>query len=227
MNTVLPEEGMPAADSAPLIRHISLGEHATGEAVIKKSRFLCELIPVTDSQQAAEALSGIKKMHYNATHNCSAMVIGADRSFERYADDGEPQGTAGIPMLEVLKKNDITNILAVVTRYFGGTMLGAGGLARAYGGCVADTLKTAKTLWNIPAQVYQFTVEYADYGKLCQLAEEYGATIKSDFAEVIYAKLMLDKEQGIRFQEQVTHAFMGAQVYEIIGECYLQEKTKQ
>lgn len=215
------------SNAAPLTRHISLAQTATGELVVKKSRFLCLLEPVESYDQAALVLAGVKKQHYNARHNCSAMVIGAGSGFERSSDDGEPQGTAGKPMLEVLKKNGVTNILAVVTRYFGGILLGAGGLARAYGGCVADTLNTAPLLENIPADVYSFTVDYAGYGRLCQLAEEFGATVESAFTEVVHAQVVLEKAQAARFQKQITHAFMGADVYTLAGERYTSKPYAQ
>ncbi len=125
--------------------YVCLAQEAASELVIKKSRFLCRLIPAETEEQARQEIEKVRKEHYNARHNCFAMILGANRDFEKSSDDGEPQGTAGIPMLEVLRKSGLTNILAVVTRYFGGTLLGAGGLVRAYSGAVAQALEEGCT----------------------------------------------------------------------------------
>lgn len=102
------------------------------EFVEKKSKFIGYAFKVESEEEALEKLDFIKNKHKDATHNCSAYIIGEEKLIQRYSDDGEPSGTAGVPILEVIKKEDITNILVVVTRYFGGTLLGAGGLVRAY-----------------------------------------------------------------------------------------------
>ncbi|MBQ9322199.1 MAG: YigZ family protein, partial [Eubacterium sp.] len=104
----------------------------TGEVVEKKSRFIGETAQVTDEEQAAVFVEGIRKKFYDARHHCFAYVIGADGKLMRAADDGEPQGTAGKPMLEVLTGRGLANTIVVVTRYFGGTLLGTGGLVRCY-----------------------------------------------------------------------------------------------
>lgn len=102
------------------------------EFVEKKSKFIGYAFKVESEEEALEKLDFIKNKHKDATHNCSAYIIGEEKLIQRYSDDGEPSGTAGVPILEVIKKEDITNILVVVTRYFGGTLLGAGGLVRSY-----------------------------------------------------------------------------------------------
>ena len=112
------------------------------------------------------ALEAVKKRHWDATHNCSAMIIGENREFMRCSDDGEPQGTAGVPMLEALKMSGLTNVLAVVTRYFGGTLLGAGGLVRAYSASVAETLKAAEKIRRAPYAVYAMEVPFKLWGKI-------------------------------------------------------------
>ena len=168
-----------------LKEYTCLAKRSESETVIKKSRFICALIPVESERQAAEELLKVRKKHYNATHNCSAMILKADASFEKSSDDGEPQGTAGLPMLEVLRHSGLTNILAVVTRYFGGTLLGAGGLARAYGASVTRSLSEAKKVRMIPAIELGFTVEYADYSKLQSIAGEYGAQVTAEFTDKV------------------------------------------
>ncbi len=202
---------------------VSLKEQTEHETVVKKSRFICSLVPVKTPEQAGEELAKVRKKHYNATHNCSAMVIGEDGAFLRVSDDGEPQGTAGIPMLEVLKKSGVTNILAVVTRYFGGTLLGAGGLVRAYSGSVAQALTGAALLRNIPADVYGVAVPYHEYGKLCSVAAEFGVGVDGTFAEQVSARIVLPKSLRAQFEDRLTQAFMGVKIGGVTGECLLKE----
>lgn len=106
------------------------------EEEFKKSRFICHLKRVTSEEEARDFITSIKKQHHKANHNVSAFTIGEHQEIQRSSDDGEPSGTAGVPMLEILKKRELTNLVAVVTRYFGGIKLGAGGLIRAYAGSV-------------------------------------------------------------------------------------------
>lgn len=108
---------------------------------IKKSRFICHVKRVYSEEEARAFIAAIKKEHYKATHNCSAFIIGEKSDIKRTSDDGEPSGTAGVPMLGVLEKHNLTNLCVVVTRYFGGIKLGAGGLIRAYAGSVALAIK--------------------------------------------------------------------------------------
>ncbi|WP_424532199.1 YigZ family protein [Sphaerisporangium viridialbum] len=136
------------------------------EIEVRRSRFICALMPVTEEGQAAGFVAARRKSHHAARHTCSAYVIGGDRRIQRADDDGEPSGTAGIPMLEVLNRRGLADTIAVVTRYFGGILLGAGGLARAYGGAVAETLDRAEILTMVPARVMTVRVGHAQAGRL-------------------------------------------------------------
>ena len=118
-----------------------LYEGGQGEIVEKKSRFIANIFPVTTEEEALEKITAMRKKYYDARHNCSAFVIGSKGELTRSSDDGEPSGTAGRPMLEVLTGSGIRNIAAVVTRYFGGVLLGTGGLVRAYSGAVKMALE--------------------------------------------------------------------------------------
>ena len=108
---------------------------------IKKSRFICQVKRVSSEEEGRAFIAQIKKEHYKANHSCSAMIIGENSDIKRSSDDGEPSGTAGMPMLTVLEKQGLTNLVVVVTRYFGGIKLGTGGLIRAYSGSVAHALQ--------------------------------------------------------------------------------------
>lgn len=121
--------------------YYTIAKSGQEELIVKGSRFICSLTRVTNEEEAKDFIESIKKEHWKATHNCSAYLIGDQDEIQRAHDDGEPSGTAGVPMLEVLKKNQLHYVAAVVTRYFGGTKLGAGGLIRAYSKAVSTALR--------------------------------------------------------------------------------------
>ena len=136
------------------------------ESEIKKSRFLCHLERVTSEEEAKAFIQSIKKEHWKANHNCSAYLIGEHSEIQRSSDDGEPSGTAGVPMLEVLKKNELINVCVVVTRYFGGIKLGAGGLIRAYSHAVSQGLRTVGLVMGKLQQEVILDLDYSLLGKL-------------------------------------------------------------
>ncbi|MCQ2359371.1 MAG: YigZ family protein [Phascolarctobacterium sp.] len=134
------------------------------EIIIEKSRFICTLKKVDSEEEAQEFIKAMKKEYWDATHNCSAYIV--DALAQRSSDDGEPSGTAGIPMLEVLKKNELVGTAAVVTRYFGGIKLGAGGLVRAYSGSVAGAIKECGLAERVLMTNYSFTYDIGRVGSV-------------------------------------------------------------
>jgi len=140
--------------------------NGTYEIEIRKSRFICHLFRVEDEVLAREHIETVRKEHWNANHNCTAWIIGENQANQRSSDDGEPSGTAGIPMLEVLRRRELTDTLAIVTRYFGGTMLGAGGLIRAYGGAVSEALDAIGVVERVPLSVAEIVADYEAAGRL-------------------------------------------------------------
>lgn len=139
------------------------GEH---ELVINKSRFICALARVEDEDQARQFVARRRKLDWNARHHCTAYILGAQAQIMRSSDDGEPAGTAGVPMLEVLKHRGITDTVAVVTRYFGGVKLGAGGLIRAYGAAVSQALDTVGTVELVEMRTLTVSVDHPEAGRL-------------------------------------------------------------
>ena len=131
---------------------------------IKKSLFIAQIAPVNSEKEAQDFILSVKKNMRDATHNCSAYRIGIKQIAERSSDDGEPQGTAGHPMLHVLQTNNLTNVVATVTRYFGGIKLGAGGLTRAYSSSLANALNDSKIIRFTPHQKIILTVNYTFVG---------------------------------------------------------------
>lgn len=136
------------------------------EIEIKRSRFLCAVGPASSEEAAREFVATRRRLYGDATHNCSAYVIGGDRLVQRADDDGEPGGTAGAPMLETLLRRGVADAVAVVTRYFGGVKLGAGGLVRAYGSSVGRTLDLTPLAEMVPARVMTVTVDHVRAGRL-------------------------------------------------------------
>lgn len=144
------------------------------EISIEKSRFICSFAPVTTIEEAQQFIDATKKKYWDATHNCSAYVVGDSQQFQKANDDGEPTGTAGIPMLEVLKKRQLTNLVVVVTRYFGGIKLGAGGLVRAYTQSVVSAIEEkAILLEKCPFLKVQFMLPF-------ELAFKVESTLRND-----------------------------------------------
>lgn len=136
------------------------------EIVIEKSRFITRIFRVNDIDMVNSILEEIRKKHYDATHNCYAYILGDNQEIQKCSDDGEPQKTAGFPMMDVLKKNNLTNVLVIVTRYFGGILLGAGGLVRAYSDSVAQVLKKCE-FYDIKKVVkFSFTTSYSGYNSI-------------------------------------------------------------
>ena len=165
----------------------SIARDGAHELEIQRSRFLCSVARVDTPQQAADFIAAIRKRHWDATHHCSAYRVGPDADQQRSNDDGEPAGTAGVPMLEVLTRREITDTVAVVTRYYGGIKLGAGGLVRAYGKAVSETLDEVGTVLRVQHTTVHITVDHQTAGKLdnelrstgYRVANvEYGSTVR-------------------------------------------------
>ena len=142
---------------------LTIKEPVEHELVIRKSRFITNLFPVGSIEQADAALAGIRKRFWDANHHCTAMIVDNQ---QRSSDAGEPSGTAGVPMLEVLHRREMTDVLAVVTRYFGGVLLGAGGLVRAYSSSVAQALDCAQVLRRVTMLQIFVDAPIADAGRL-------------------------------------------------------------
>jgi uncharacterized YigZ family protein len=136
------------------------------ESVATRSRFIATLAPVADEAAADDVIATIRREFHDARHHCTAMVLGPDGQRQRSNDDGEPAGTAGAPMLAVLRGAELTDVVAVVTRYFGGTLLGAGGLVRAYGAAVHDALELARRRVRRHVEVIDIQVGHEDAGRL-------------------------------------------------------------
>lgn len=149
-----------------VIPHRMIARNGQHEIEIRKSRFICSLFRASTEDEARTHIDAVRKQYWDANHNCTAWAIGPGLKLQRSSDDGEPSGTAGIPMLEVLRRREITDTVAVVTRYFGGTMLGAGGLIRAYGHSVSSAVDEIGVVERKPLSVQRVTASYDDAGRI-------------------------------------------------------------
>lgn len=155
---------------------------SSNEYIVKKSRFIGHIMPVTTQEQALEFIQTVSKKHWDATHNVYAYII-RETGVKRYSDDGEPQGTAGIPVLDVLEKSGVTDCAVVVTRYFGGIMLGAGGLVRAYSHSASIAVAAGGIVTRAMCARLKVTCDYYFYGKLSSLVPESGGVIENTIFE--------------------------------------------
>lgn len=192
-----------------LTRYQTITEPGRAEYEIQKSLFIAYAAPIGTEEAAREFIHCIKKQDYSATHHCFAYVIGLDDAIQKADDDGEPSGTAGRPILEVLKKHAIKNSIIVVTRYFGGIKLGAGGLTRAYGKSAALGLDKAGITTFVFTKKYQIHVSYTLQGPLeNQLIRSGFSIISRDFTnQAVFTVLILPEKQDelFRLVQEITH----------------------
>lgn len=182
---------------------------ATAEFVEKRSRFIGHVSPVQTEAEAVSFINSIKEMHREATHNVYAYVL-RDGQTRRYSDDGEPQGTAGIPVLDVIQKAGLVDVAVVVTRYFGGTLLGAGGLVRAYTAGAAQAIEAGVIKTMSPCTVLEMDIDYGMYGKVTYILPKYSTKVlESDFGVAVKLKIMIkdsDLQAFRRELEEITSA---------------------
>ena len=177
---------------------------------IKKSRFICHAKRVYSEEEARDFITAIKKEHYKATHNCSAFIIGERSEIKRTSDDGEPSGTAGVPMLGVLENHNLTNVCVVVTRYFGGIKLGAGGLIRAYAGSVALAVKEIGIIEikeQAGIQIHMTYAQYQEYGNF--LKEHNLIELETNFTDQVDTMIFIDKEKKEGIKADLIEFFNG------------------
>ncbi len=193
-----------------IMNYKTVKKGAYGEFVEKKSRFIGYVKPVTTEDEAIEFVNAVRKKHSDATHNCYAYIV-RDNNIMRYSDDGEPAGTAGMPILDVLRKEELTDLAVVVTRYFGGTLLGTGGLVRAYTKGAQVGLDAAERIEKLYCNIYSVKCDYSLMGSLQYAISEDGDYILKDtlFTDnvefIVYVKL----EDAGRFEKMIENKTAG------------------
>lgn len=196
-------------------------EGGQGEIVEKKSRFIATVLPIETEEEALEFIAKMKKKYWDARHNCYAYVIGERQELQRCSDDGEPNGTAGRPMLDVLLHEDIHNTVVVVTRYFGGVLLGTGGLVRAYGGAVQEGLKSCVVLEKCLARKWKVGTDYSGLGKVQYiLAEAELPILDSEYGEGVALTILVPFDQAGAAEKKLIEGTNGRCRIEKLDEVY-------
>lgn len=199
----------------------TIKENCQATQTIQKSEFICTLYRVTNVDEANEKLAEHRKKHYDATHNCYSYIIGNDASIIKYSDDGEPSQTAGIVIYDVLKKNELTNVLAIVTRYFGGIKLGAGGLVRAYSSSTALAVKEATILAQTPCYVVEIECSYPLLNAVQSAIREvlpYYSEITSQFLDTVFLTHWVKIPDLKKLEERLIQASKGSVKIKVIEE---------
>lgn len=191
------------------------------EFIEKKSRFIATTHPITTEDEALAFLESTRKKYWNATHNCSAYVIGRNQELQRYNDDGEPSGTAGRPILDILLTEDIHNTIIIVTRYFGGTLLGTGGLVRAYSAAAKAGLANSTPIEKHLGNRLKISTDYSGIGKIQYItAQSDILTLKSEYTDTVMIELLVPAKEEERLRKQITEATNGKASFELLGETW-------
>lgn len=188
--------------------------------VEKKSRFIGYVKPVKTSDEALEFINKIKSKHWDATHNVYAYVL-KENNIQRYSDDGEPSGTAGVPVLDVILKNGLVDVCVVVTRYFGGILLGTGGLVRAYSHGSKIALESGNIITMAPCKILSVKVDYSFYERMNILLSEFNANIEETlFEESVKMTFSLKEDKVTLLSEKLTEQSNGKYVLSEVGEKF-------
>ena len=192
----------------------------TGEIVEKKSKFIGSIWSVDSEDAALSILEHTKKEHYTATHNCYAYVIGKNDEIQRCSDDGEPARTAGKPILDIIQKEEIHNALIIVTRYYGGTLLGTGGLVRAYQNAAKESIKNSQIITKRVGIRLELTADYNFLGKLQYLIAQNGITIiKNEYTQSVILELLIPIETIEQFKKEIQELTAGKIQITEMGQC--------
>ena len=202
-------------------------EGGRGEIIEKKSRFIATVAPVESEEEAVAFIESVKKKYYDARHNCPAFVIGKNKELTRCSDDGEPSGTAGKPILEVLLGEGLTNVAVVVTRYFGGTLLGTGGLVRAYTQATQAGLAACQTATMRYGVTIRIETDYTDLGKIQHLlGNKEIPIVSSEYTDKVALTVQLPSEEAQGLMKELTEATAARALTEITESGYYREKDR-
>ncbi|SFG72989.1 YigZ family protein [Sporolactobacillus nakayamae] len=206
--------------------YITVKKNALIETEIKRSRFISAVYPINDESEADQLIQIVRKEHWKANHNCFAYIIGKKQEIQKASDDGEPSGTAGVPMLDVLKRRGICNVLVIVTRYFGGIKLGAGGLIRAYAHAASNGLNAAEVVRQAPTDQWSVSVDYHLSGTLeNKLHESHYIVNDVSYSDKVTFDIYTSQVDSPIFSEWITNLTSGQAQTHKQSELYLPEKV--
>ena len=196
-------------------------EGGCGEYIVKKSRFIATVYPVDSEEAALQVVEDMKKKYWDASHNCSAYIIGAEQSIMRCSDDGEPSKTAGKPMLDILIAHELTNIVVVVTRYFGGTLLGTGGLVKAYQAATLEGLNQCKVITKELGIRTELRTDYNLVGKLQYYFNQEQLTIlSSEYTDIVRFELLIPPSLCDQFTKKIAELTNGSAIPDELDKVY-------
>ncbi len=196
-------------------------EGGTGEIVIKKSRFIATVTPVKTEEEAINIIEVLKKKYWDASHNCSAYIIGTENQVLRCSDDGEPSKTAGRPMLDILINNGLTNLVVVVTRYFGGTLLGTGGLVKAYQSAVLEGLNQSTIIKKELGNKVDITTDYNCIGKIQYYINQENITIlTSEYTDIVTTTVLVSPSHYDSFTKKIAELTNGSAILTMNGQIF-------
>lgn len=208
------------------IEYISIKDKVRTSLIEKKSRFIADAANVTNEDEARAFLAEIKSEFPDASHHTYAYVIGRQVPAARYSDDGEPHGTAGLPILDVLQNKGITDTIIVVTRYFGGTKLGAGGLVRAYSKSAADCMEAAGIIKHIPGEILAVETDYHNLGKIKNFIEKAGYSVEGeDYSSHVIIRTLIPVTETDSFKTKITDLTNASAVVSKSGEKYIETEV--
>lgn len=193
----------------------------SGEIVMKKSRFIANILPVETEEEAGEFIDEIKKKYWDARHNCTTYIIGTENPIMHCSDDGEPSKTAGRPMLDVLLNHGLTNLVVVVTRYFGGTLLGTGGLVKAYQSATIEGLNQANIITKTLGYKMEISTDYNFVGKIqYYVAGENIPTLSSEYTDIVKLTIIIPISLKDELEKKIAEITNGQAVLEKIDTMY-------
>lgn len=207
-----------------MVNYYSVQSPIENQIEIKKSRFITYLFPIKTEEEFNDHLAVIRKEHYKANHLCQAFILGENSMIQRMSDDGEPSGTAGVPMLEVFKQQELTFLMAVVVRYFGGIKLGSGGLIRAYSQAVSEALKHATIVQNINQTMVSLTLSYAQvdpFQYYLNQTTDPATLIDTQYTDQVTFTLAVNSDQVAEVEKHLTERFNGQLTWQVTGEQQL------
>ena len=193
---------------------------ASIELVINKSRFIGQCFPISSEAEALDMLAALRKKYWDATHNCYAYSVGQKGEMARFSDDGEPGGTAGMPMMDALRGAGVTDVLCVVTRYFGGILLGTGGLMRAYSRACAEAIRAAGIVRMTPCDLVEFSVPYAQWSLFQQEVRKQGAALTPEYGEAVHCVAAIEAEKTNSFLDTIFDQTSGSLTGTVSGREY-------
>ena len=214
---------------SPANSYLTVKTSASTELVINKSRFIGQCIPISSEEEGLEQLAQIRKRYWDATHNCYAYSVGRTGEIARFSDDGEPGGTAGMPMMDVLQSIGLTNVICVVTRYFGGILLGTGGLVRAYSRCCSETIHKAGVLRMALCDLSEYLVPYHQWPMFQKEAKRLGVQLSPEYGEKVRCIVITESEMTNKFKDAVFDLSAGSLTGNILDHefCPVEEHEKK